>query len=322
MDRLDELRLFVAILDAGSLAGAARRLGHSPPVVTRSLAALEDRLGVRLLERSTRRSRPTAAGERLAVQARHLLGDYDAALAEAAGDAAAPRGPLRIAAPLVFGRRHVAPLVAEFLAAQPRVTAELVLSDRYADLLEEGLDVALRIGALADAALVARRVGAVRIVAAASPAYLAARGEPATPEALAGHEVLHFAAPGQRAEWVFAAPGGARLPVAIAPRFTVNAAEAAIDAAIAGRGIVRTLSYQLADALADGRLRRILGAFEPPASPVSLVFASARLLPARLRAFLDFAAPRLAALPALREAPATAPPPPTPTRPRRPRRSS
>jgi DNA-binding transcriptional LysR family regulator len=301
MDRLDELRLFLAILDSGGLAAAARRLGYSPPAVTRGLAGLEERLGVRLLDRSTRRRRPTAAGERLAAQARHLLAEYDTALAEAAGEAAAPRGRLRVAAPLVFGRLHMAPVVTAFLAAQPRVSVELVLSDRNADLVEEGIDVALRIGELADAALVARRVGQVRMLAAASPAYLAARGTPATPAELVGHDLLHFAAPGrEQAEWVFAASGGTPSPITVTPRFAVNTAEPAIDAAIAGQGIVRALSYQLAAALADGRLVRILREAEPPPRPVSLVFASARLLPARSRAFLDFAVPLLSALPVLR----------------------
>ncbi len=296
MDRLEELRLLLAVIDGGSLVAGGKRLGHSPPAVTRALAALEDRLGARLLERSTRRSRPTEAGLRLAAAARQVLADYEAAMVEAAGEAAAPRGRLRIAAPLVFGRRHVAPLVAEFLAAQPLVSVELVLSDRNAELLEEGIDVALRIGRLADAALVARRLGEVRAMLAASPAYLAARGTPAAPGDLTGHDLVHFAGPDAAPQWHFAGPAA----VPVAPRFSVNSAEAAIDAALAGRGIVRALSYQLAEALAAGRLVRLLQGFEPPAVPVSLMHPSARLLPARVRAFLDFAAPRLAALPALR----------------------
>jgi DNA-binding transcriptional LysR family regulator len=314
MDRLEELRLFLAVLDAGSLVAGGRRLGHSPPAVTRALALMEERVGVRLLERSTRRSRPTEAGLRLAAQARQVLADYEAAMVEAAGEATAPRGRLRIAAPLVFGRLHVAPLAAEFLATRPLVSVELVLSDRTADLLGEGLDLALRIGRLADSTLVARRVGEVRAMLAASPGYLAARGTPAAPRDLAAHDLVHFGGPGAPPEWHFAGPAA----VPVAPRFSVNSAEAATDAALAGRGIVRALSYQLAEALAAGRLVRLLPGFEPPAMPVSLVHASARLLPARLRAFLDFAAPRLAALPVLR-APgvsgAAAPAPPA--RPRR-----
>jgi DNA-binding transcriptional LysR family regulator len=301
MDRLDELRLFVAIVEGGSLAAAGRRLGLSPPAVTRALSALEERAGLRLLERSTRRLAPTEAGLRLAEHARHLLAGYAEAMTEAAGEAAAPRGRLRIAAPLVFGRLHVAPLVIAFLDAQPAVTAELVLSDRNADLLQEGLDVALRIGAPGDSGLVARRVGLLRRVVAASPGYLARRGVPATPESLAGHETVLFSNRRTPPEWRFRAPDGRDLVVRVAPRFAVNAAEAAIEAALAGRGIVGALSYQVAQAVAEGQLVRLLRAFEPPAVPVSLVFPSARLMPPRLRAFLDFAAPRLAALPVLRE---------------------
>lgn len=302
MDRLEELRLFLAIADAGSLAGAGRRLGHSAPAVTRALAALEDRLGVRLMERTTRRVRPTEPGRRLAEQARRVLADYEEAMAEAAGEAAAPRGVLRVAAPLVFGRLHVAPVVAAFLDEQPRVAAELRLSDRNADLVDEAIDVALRIGVLADAALVARRLGEVRRVLAASPDYLARHGTPGSPAELAAHATIDFSGAGwASAEWAFCAPeSGAVVGVHVAPRFAVNAAEAALEAATAGRGIVRALSYQTASAFAEGRLVRLLPAWEPAPLPVSLVFPSARLLPPRVRAFLDFAAPRLGGLGVLR----------------------
>jgi DNA-binding transcriptional LysR family regulator len=303
MDRLDELRLVVAILDGGSLAEAGRRLGLSPPAVTRALAALEDRLGVRLLDRTTRRRAPTEAGQRLADHARRLLADYAEAMAEAAGEAAAPRGRLRIAAPLVFGRRHVAPIVTLFLDAQREVSAELQLSDRPVDLLEEGIDVALRIGHLPESGLVARRVGTLRRVVAASPSYLAARGTPSTPADLAAHETVQFSSLGAATEWRFAAPAtGEAVAVRVAPRFTVTQAEAAVAAACAGGGVVRALSYQVAEELAEGRLVRLLRAFEPPPVPVHLVFPTARLMAPRLRAFLDFAAPLLAALPVLREA--------------------
>jgi DNA-binding transcriptional LysR family regulator len=304
MDRLDELRVLVAILDGGSLAAAGRRLRLSPPAVTRALAGMERRLGVRLLERTTRRAAPTEAGRRLGVQARGLLASYEEAIAEAVGEVAAPRGRLRVAAPLVFGRRHVAPLVAEFLDARPAVTAELQLSDRPVDLVEEGVDVALRIGHLPETALVARRVGGLRRMVLASPDYLARRGTPAVPADLEGHEVVLFSILGAAPDWRFARPQGGgeeELVVRVAPRFTVTGAEAAVEAACAGRGLVRALSYQVAEELADGRLVRLLRAFEPPPVPVHLVFPTARLMALRLRAFLDFAAPRLSSLPVLRE---------------------
>ena len=302
MDRLDELRLLLAILDGGSLAAAGRRLRLSPPAVTRGLAALEDRLGARLIERTTRRLAPTEAGRRLADQARRMLADYAEAMLEAAGEAAAPRGRLRVAAPLVFGRRHVAPIVTSYLDAQPGVTAELMLSDRPLDLIEEGVDVALRIGAMAETTLVARRVGQLRRVLAASPGYLARHGTPAAPPDLAMHETVLFAGLGAAPEWRFAAPGGGEVTVRIAPRFLVTGAEAAVAAACAGSGILRVLSYQVAEEIADGRLVRVLRAFELPPVPVQLVFPTARLMAPRLRAFLDMAAPRLAALDVLRAA--------------------
>jgi DNA-binding transcriptional LysR family regulator len=302
MDRLDEMRLFVAALEAGSLAAAGRRFGHSPPAMTRMLAALEERLGVRLLERSTRRLAPTEAGRRLAEQARRLLADYAEAMAEAAGEGTAPRGRLRVAAPLVFGGLHVAPLVTAFLAAQPAVTAELQLADRNVDLLEEGIDVALRIGALRESGLVARRVGGVRRLVAASPAYLAARGVPAVPEDLARHDIVQFHGRATPPEWRFLGPEGREVVRRVLPRFAVNEARAAVAAAVAGHGIVSALSYQMAEEMERGALVRLLRDWETPALPVSLVFPSARLLPPRVRAFLDFAGPRFSALPVLRDA--------------------
>jgi DNA-binding transcriptional LysR family regulator len=311
MDRLEELRLLVAVADAGSLAGAGRRLGRSPPAVTRILAGIEDRLGVRLLERSTRRLAPTEAGRLLLEHARRLLADYAEAMAAMVGEeGSTPRGRLRVAAPLVFGRRHVAPVLADFLAAQPEVTAELALADRNADLLEEAIDVTLRIGALADSALVARRVGQVRRVVVASPAWVGRHGMPAQPVALAGAAAVVFTSRATPPDWVFHGPAGAITTIRVAPRFTVNEAEAAVGAAIAGHGPVSALSYQVADAVADGRLVRLLREWEAPALPVSLVIPSARLMPARVRAFLDFAAPRLAALPVLRDEASPAAPAP------------
>ncbi|TDH63082.1 LysR family transcriptional regulator [Dankookia rubra] len=303
MDRLEELRLFVAALEAGSLASAGRRFGHSPPAMTRMLAALEERLGVRLLERSTRRLAPTEAGRRLAEHARRLLADYAEAMVEAAGEGSAPRGTLRVAAPLVFGRLHVAPVVTAFLAAQPAVTAELQLADRNVDLLEEAIDVALRIGPLLESGLVARRVGSVRRLVAASPGYLAARGMPAVPEDLNQHDIVEFHSRVTPREWRFLAPEGREVVQRIVPRFAVNEARAAVAAAVAGHGIVSALSYQMAAELGNGALVRLLRGWEMPALPVSLVFPSARLLPPRVRAFLDFAAPRFAALAVLRDMP-------------------
>ncbi|MFC7474241.1 LysR family transcriptional regulator [Dankookia sp. GCM10030260] len=301
MDRLEEMRLFVAAVEAGSLAAAGRKFGRSPPAMTRMVAVLEERLGVRLLERSTRRLAPTEAGRRLAEHARRLLADYADAMAEAAGEGTAPRGLLRVAAPLVFGRLHVAPVVTAFLAAQPQVRAELLLSDHNADLLEESIDVALRIGTLRESGLVARRVGSVRRLVVASPGYLAARGMPAAPEDLAGHDIVVFRGRAIPPDWRFTGPDGREVAQRVAPRFAVNEARAAVAAAVAGQGILGALSYQMAEELESGALVRLLRGWETPALPVSLVFPSARLLPPRVRAFLDFAVPRLGALAVLRD---------------------
>jgi DNA-binding transcriptional LysR family regulator len=301
VDSLGRLTAFLAIAEAGSLAAAGRRLGRSPPAMSRALAELESQLGVRLAERSTRSFALTEAGRRLAEQGRRALSELDDALREAAGEGREARGRLRLAAPLVFGRRHVAPVVAAFLDAHPAVSVDLVLSDRAVDLVEEGLDLAVRIGRLPDSSLRVRRLGAVRRILVASPAYLERRGVPRGPEALAEHDLIVFASRSTPTEWRFSTQQG---EITIRPdaRFAVNEAEAAVAATVQGRGILQSLSYQAAEEIAAGRLVRLLREAEPPAIPVQLVFPAGRFMPARLRAFLDEAAPQLAALPVLREA--------------------
>lgn len=297
MDRLDELSTFLAVLEAGSLSGAARRLRRSAPAVTRTLAALEGRVGARLVERTTRRLAVTQAGRRLAEDARGLLAAYDAAVAR---DEAGPlRGTLKVSAPLVFGRRHVAPLLSRFLDEHPQVTGELVLNDRNLDLVDESLDAAVRIGALADSSLVARRVGQVRRLVVASPGYLARRGAPERPADLADHDVIFPNTQPGPLEWRFEGPRGAQT-VRLRPRLMINAIEPAIAEALAGRGVTRVYSYQAADELAEGRLVRLMADFEPAPIPVQLVTASARLVPPRVRAFLDFAAAELSRLEIIR----------------------
>ena len=291
MDRLDDLSLYLAIVDTGSLAAAARRTGRSPPAVTRHLNELERRLGVRLIERNTRRLSVTDAGRRLAEHARSLLSDFETAMRDTAGEGAAPRGLLRVSAPLMFGRRHITPIVTDYLATYADVSADLALSDRPVDLIEEGIDVALRIAPLDDSSLVARRVGTVRRVVVASPAYLARHGMPARPDDLAQHRIVLFVNHANTADWRFA-----DTTVRVAARLQVNRAEAAIAAARAGHGLLMVLSYQVASELADGSLVRVLQEFERPAIPVQLVVPTARLMPPRVRTFLDFAVPRLTAL--------------------------
>ncbi|MCJ2020354.1 LysR family transcriptional regulator [Methylobacterium sp. E-065] len=293
MDRLDELALFVAIVDAGSLSAAARRLHRSAAAATRALASLEARAGSRLVERTTRRLAPTPAGLDLAERARGLLAGYEMAVSGASGDAV--RGLLRITAPVLFGRKHVAPVVSGFLDAYPETQIELVLADRNLDLVEEGIDIALRIGQLAESRLLARRVGQVGQIVVASPNYLATRGTPRKPADLAEHDTILGVVRSGLREWRF---GASR--VRLAPRLIVNEVEAALIAARAGRGIARVLSYQAAEDIAAGRLVRLLAAHEPPPVPVQLVTPSADFRPARVNAFLDFAAAALRALPVLR----------------------
>ncbi|HYD81121.1 MAG TPA: LysR family transcriptional regulator [Paucimonas sp.] len=297
MDRLDEIEIFLAVLDTGSLAGAARKLVRSPPAVTRALSALESRIGTRLIERTTRRLAPTEAGKRLAEAGRLLLLQYEDAVRE---DPTAPlRGKLRVTAPIVFGRRHVAPVVNAFLDRHPAMQVELVLNNCNLDLIDEGLDVALRIGPLADASMVARRVGEVRRILVASPAYLARRGTPDSLDSLAQHDMIFTSTLSGPPEWRFR-HGGRERVVPLNPRLTVNEVDAVLLAAKEGRGIAYVLSYQVADELAEGTLVRLLPEFELAALPVSLIVPSARFMAPKVRAFLDHAVEALGALPAIR----------------------
>jgi DNA-binding transcriptional LysR family regulator len=287
MDRLDELALLVAVIDEGTMAGAAQRLRRSPPAVSRMLAALEDRVGVRLVERTTRRLSATEAGFHLAERARALLLDY--AAATDAATTAPLRGLLRVTAPVQFGRLHVAPVVDSFLDAHPVLSVELLLHDRNLDLIEEGLDAAVRIGALADSSLLARRVGEVTRLLVASPAYLARRGAPRTPADLASHDTIFATSRSGSPEWRF----GRGAAVRLTPRLLVNEVEAQLIAVRAGRGVARLLSYQVADDLAAGTLVRLLPKTEPPPLPVQLVARGGPHMAAKVRLFLDHACDRL-----------------------------
>lgn len=299
MDRLDELAVLVTIVDEGSLTAASRRMRRSAPSVTRVLAALEDRAGTRLLERTTRRLAPTEAGLALAARARLLLTEYSGAMSDVA--AAPVRGLIRVAASVPFGRLHVAKIVNSFLAAYPDTRVDLILNDRYVDLIDEGMDVAVRVGVLADSSLVARTVGDMRgVMVVASPAYLKKRGVPKRPADLAKHDII-FATVHQRPnEWRFGV-GERGAVVRFTPKLTVNDIETQIVAARAGLGLARVLPYQIMGDLKAGRLVRVLEAYEPEPEPVHLVTPSARVTP-KVRAFLDHAAAALARLPEIHEA--------------------
>lgn len=297
MDRLDAMAAFVAAVDEGSLAAAARRLNHSPAAVTRAIATLEDRLGARLLHRTTRALRLTGLGEAYLGACRRVLDELDAAERGATAEQEAPRGLLTLTAPVLFGQLRLRPILDRFLDAHPAVHARLLLLDRIVNLVDEGIDAAVRLAHLPDSGLVAVRVGEVRRVVCASPGYLDRRGAPLHPAELLQHAcVMSNEAAGEE-PWSFAsAPGGRRRalqPVAVRPRLVVNGSAAAIDSVLDGHGITRVMSYQVEPHLEAGRLVRLLAPYEPPPIPVHLVFPEARRAAAKLRAFIDFATPPL-----------------------------
>jgi DNA-binding transcriptional LysR family regulator len=286
------MRLFVSVGEAGSLSAAARRLRTPLPTLSRKLAQLEAHLGVRLVTRTTRRFVLTEAGLRYLDACRRLLAEVDEAERMAAGEYDAPRGRLLVTAPIVFGRLHVLPVVMEFLKTYPEVDLRLSLVDRIVDLGEENLDVGVRIGVLASSSLIATRVGAVKLVTCAAPDYLKSNGTPRTPVDLSRLHCIGSANLALGDHWTYR-DGSQEITAAVHARLTVTTAEAALDAAIAGLGITRLLSYQAAEAIRAGKLQRLLRAFEPPELPVHLVHSEAKLVPPKLRVFLDFAAPRL-----------------------------
>jgi DNA-binding transcriptional LysR family regulator len=286
MDRLDELAIFVAVVQHGSLAAAGRKLRRSAPAVTRAIASLEQRFGARLVERTTRRLAPTEAGLRLAERAHLLLTDYQAAVLDTADTQLT--GLLRITSPVQFGRKHVAPVVMAFLDRYPQMQIEMVLNDRNLDLIDEGLDVAVRIGHLQDSSRVARRLGQVSRVTVASPDYLARRGEPQEPAQLAEHDTIVGTQRASLREWRFGPQeNGER--VRLTPRLLLNDVETQLLAVRAGKGIARLLSYQVADDLAAGMLVRLLPAFEPLPMPVQLVAQNMQRMPLKVRTFWDYA---------------------------------
>ena len=294
MDRFESMSVLTTVADAGSLSAASRQLGMPLATVSRKVSDLEAHLGTKLFNRASRRLVLTEAGRSYVAACKRILEEVGEAERAAAGEFSAPRGDLVVTAPVVFGRIHVLPIVAEFLAAYPQIDMRLMLSDQIANLFEEAIDLAVRIGDLADSSLIAVRVGTIRHVVCSSPAYFAARGTPQNPRDLSAHDCITCEPLTASDRWSFAL-GTSRAVVPIHSRLIMNTAEAAIDAAIAGLGITRVLSYQIAAAIEAKRLAIALAAFEPTPWPVSLVYRGGPLLPLKLRAFLDFAAPRLRA---------------------------
>ena len=286
MDRIDAMQAFVAVADLQGFAPAARKLGLSASNVTRLIAALEQRLGARLLQRTTRQVALTDAGARYLERARRILADVEEAEGSAQDERTRPGGGLMISAPIGFGRLHVSPVVPAYLTRYPEVSAELRLSDRMINLVEEGADLAIRIGHLPDSTLVARHVGEMRRIVVASSDYLARRGEPKTPAAIASHDTIQFGAMTAAPDWRFV-DNGHEVRVATAPRLSTNSADAAIQYAEAGGGLTRVLAYQAAESLKAQRLQIVLAPFEQPAMPIHIVYPTSRLLSAKVRTFID-----------------------------------
>jgi DNA-binding transcriptional LysR family regulator len=286
MDRIETMQAFVTVADHKGFAPAARKLGLSASAVTRMVAALEERVGARLLQRTTRSVMLTDAGERFLERARRILADVEEAEGAVQAERTQPTGRLVVSAPLGFGRRHVTPLMSTYLKRYPDVAGDLRLSDRMVNLVEEGIDIAVRIGHLPDSSLVARAVGDMRRMVVASPDYLAAHGEPHHPSEIAAHRTVHFGALSAAPDWRFV-EDGREVRVACAPRFTTNSADAAIYHAEQGGGLTRVLAYQAAEGLASGRLKAVLVDYEIAPLPIHLVYPTSRLLSAKVRAFVD-----------------------------------
>jgi DNA-binding transcriptional LysR family regulator len=301
MDRLEAMTIALAVVEAGSLSAAARQLNTPLATVSRKISELESHLRTKLFDRSSRKLVLTEAGRTYVAACKRILADLTEAESAASGEYAAPTGELIITAPAGLGRLHLIPVLKEFFAAYPDIDIRLVLGDRLVSigpllsverLLEDHIDLAVRIGELPSSSLMARRIGSVRQLVCASPRYLAARGTPRTPDDLAGHDCVSYDELLGRELWTFVrAKTDVAIPVR--SRLTVSNPDAARDAAQAGVGITMVFSYLVAEALAAGALVTILDEFRPPALPVHLVYTAGRFLPLRLRAFLDFATPRL-----------------------------
>jgi DNA-binding transcriptional LysR family regulator len=285
MDRIDAMQAFVAVADLEGFAPAARKLGLSPSGVTRLVSALEERLGARLLQRTTRSVALTDAGARYLERARRILADVEEAESAAEGERLSPRGILVVSAPVGFGRLHVSPVVSEYLKRYPEVSAELRLSDLTINLVDEGVDLAVRIGHLPDSSLVARHVGQVRRIVVASPGYLDKHGEPESPEAVMYHQTIQFSAL-SASGWRFL-KDGQELRVAPTPRLITNSSDAAAQYAVQDGGLTRVLAYQAADEIKDGRLKVVLKKFEERPLPIHVVYPTSRLLSAKVRTFID-----------------------------------
>lgn len=292
MDRLEAMTILVAAADTGSLSAASRRLHIPLATVSRKVSELERHLDVRLLHRGNRKLVLTDIGRSYVASCRRIMEEVAEVERAASGEYRAPQGELIITAPAVLGRSHVLPIVAEFLGAFPDIKMRLQLTDRHVNLVEEHVDLAVRIGELPDSSTIGTRIGAIRLVLCASPAYLKKRGTPKRPADLAAHDCVVHEGHATSYDWKFFA-GETEQTIGVSSRLAVNLGEAAVAAAVAGAGIARVLSYLIDDLVKSRTLVRLLEAYEPDPIPVSLIYAGQRQVPLKLRAFLDFAIPRL-----------------------------
>jgi DNA-binding transcriptional LysR family regulator len=292
MDRLEAMSLLVAVAEAGSMSAASRKLRIPLTTISRKLSELEAHLNARLLMRSNRRVSLTEAGRSFVPAARRILADVGEAERDASGEVSMLRGEIVVSAPIALGRFHLIPVVVDFLGENPNIDVKMVLVDRRVDLIQENIDVGLRVGELNDFSLVAKKVGSVRRVVVASPSYLERRGAPETPDDLKDHDCITFENTLSSRNWLFTM-GRKEKQFPVHSRLVVNTAEAATDAAVAGLGLTRMLDYQIDRELRAGKLRLVLDRFRSPSKPVHLIYEAGGHLPLKIRTFLDFAAPRL-----------------------------
>jgi DNA-binding transcriptional LysR family regulator len=297
MERFEQMRLFAKVAETGSFVEAARQLNKSPPAVTRAIAALEADIGARLLTRTTRWTRLTEAGIRYHCDSRRILDDVAEADAMAGGFHGIPKGNLKVTTPIIFGRMYMVPILIEYLGAHPGVTASSLLLDRMVNLVEEGVDVAVRIGHLSDSSMTAIRVGSIRRVVCAAPSYLHKHGVPQKPADLVAHRIITSTSSFASLEWVFGPDQSSSIQVA--PRLNFNTYDAIIQATLQGRGLARVLSYHIVTHLDSGALTTMLTAFEEPPLPVHVIHPEGRRASAKVRAFIDLAVARLRAEPHL-----------------------
>lgn len=295
MDKFQAMQVFVAVADTEGFAAAARKLYMSPPAITRTISGLEAHLGVVLFHRTTRQIKLTDAGKRYLEDCRRLLSDVAEAEQSVTGAHGTARGRLMITASSRFGYLHVTPLLLDFLERYPEVSVQTLFVDRVVNVIEEGFDVAVRIGEMPDSSLTAIRVGSVRRIVCAAPEYLKNRGLPQTPADIKQHDIVQFTSLAAKAEWHFNAAAG-EIIVPFSTRLTVNSAEVAIAAAVAGKGLTMVLSYMVVPEIMSGKLKVVLAEYENPALPVHVVYQEGRKAAAKVRAFVDFAVERLRAL--------------------------